>query len=238
MPEADDPKKGSADPYQGRSRDEFFNPFASEDVGEPFSDHWEAKRRVAQAIREFTDVLVTSTPPTEQLHKMADALEGQSANLAQSPRLYGLREFVTDGSHGGHGEINHELNAVGGWSNPLSPGLNMWIDGDKAFGTVRCGYAYEGPPGHIHGGFVAAILDQFLGMAQLAGGLPGMTGSLEIRYLKPTPLNTELSLEAAIEPAGGRKTRVKGEIRNGDTVTATAEGLFIRPKSPIARPFS
>ena len=170
--------------------------------------------------------------------KAALKLEDQADIFARSPRLYGLRDFVADGSHGGHGEINHELNAVGGWSNPLSPGLNMWIDGDKAFGTVRCGYAYEGPPGHVHGGFVAAILDQFLGMAQLAGGLPGMTGSLEIRYLKPTPLNTDLSLEATVEPAGGRKTRVKGEIRNGDTITATAEGLFIRPKSPIARPFS
>ena len=75
-------------------------------------------------------------------------------------------------------------------------------------------------------------------MAQLAGGLPGMTGSLEIRYLSPTPLNTDLTLEATVEPAGGRKTRVVGEIRNGDVVTATAQGLFIRPKNPIARPFS
>ncbi len=215
-----------------------FNPFASEEVSEPFSDHWEAKRRVAQAIRDLTDTLVTSTPPDEQLHEIASALEQQAATLGDSERLYGLRAFVSDGNHGGHGEINHELNAVGGWSNPLSPGMNMWIEGDKAYGTVRCGYAYEGPPGHIHGGFVAAILDQFLGMAQLAGGLPGMTGSLEVRYLKPTPLNTDLQLEATIEPAGGRKTRVKGEIRNGDTVTATGEGLFIRPRNPIARPFS
>lgn len=238
MPEVDNPDTRPDDPHEAKSGNEFFNPFASEDVGEPFSDHWGAKRRVAQAIRNLTDVLVTSTPPTEQLHEIATALEEQAAMFAKSPRLYGLREFVADGSHGGHGEINHELNAVGGWSNPLSPGLNMWIDGNKAFGTVRCGYAYEGPPGHIHGGFVAAILDQFLGMAQLAGGMPGMTGSLEMRYLRPTPLNTELSLEAAVEPAGGRKTRVKGEIRNGDMVTATAEGLFIRPKNPIARPFS
>ena len=174
MPEVDNPDTRPDDPHEAKSGNEFFNPFASEDVGEPFSDHWGAKRRVAQAIRNLTDVLVTSTPPTEQLHEIATALEEQAAMFAKSPRL------------------------------------NMWIDGNKAFGTVRCGYAYEGPPGHIHGGFVAAILDQFLGMAQLAGGMPGMTGSLEIRYLRPTPLNTELSLEAAVEPAGGRKTRVKG----------------------------
>jgi hypothetical protein len=238
MSDTQKPTATPDDTFDGKSRDEFFNPFASEDVGEPFSDHWEAKRRVAQAIRDLTDVLITSTPPTEQLNEIADALEQQAATFAENPRLYGLRAFVADGNHGGHGEINHELNAVGGWSNPLSPGMNMWIEGERAYGSVRCGYAYEGPPGHVHGGFVAAILDQFLGMAQLAGGLPGMTGSLEVRYLKPTPLNTDLALEASIEPAGGRKTRVKGTIKVGDTVTATGEGLFIRPKNPIARPYS
>jgi acyl-coenzyme A thioesterase PaaI-like protein len=114
----------------------------------------------------------------------------------------------------------------------------MWIEGDRAYGRVRCGYAYEGPPGHIHGGFVAAILDQFLGMAQLAGGLPGMTGTLKVRYLQPTPLNTDLDLVAQVELLEGRKTRVTGEIRNGDTVTAIGEGLFIRPKSMLAKPYS
>ncbi len=73
------------------------------------------------------------------------------------------------------------------------------MEGDKAYGTVNCGYAYEGPPGHIHGGHVAAIFDQFLGMAQLVGKNPGMTGTLTMRYLRPTPLNTDLDLEADVE---------------------------------------
>jgi len=237
MGDDNDKPTDELDPYLSKQLEEFFNPFASEEVSEPYSEHWEAKRQVAQAIRNLTDVLVTSTPPTALLQEIASSVQQQADDLSQSPRLYGLRAFVADGNHGGHGEINHELNAVGGWSNPLSPGLNMWIDDGKAYGTVRCGYAYEGPPGHIHGGFLAAILDQFLGMAQLAGGIPGMTGSLEIRYLSPTPLNTDLTLEATTESAGDRKTRVRGEIRNGNQVTATAVGLFIRPKNPIARPF-
>ncbi|MEH6567909.1 MAG: hotdog fold domain-containing protein [Halioglobus sp.] len=207
-----------------------FNPFASEEITPPYSEQWEAKRRVAQAIRELTDVLITSTPPTQALHDMAEKLEQQTQEFSRSKRLYGLLEFIRDGEHGDHGEINHELNGVGGWSNPLSPGLNIWIEGNKAYGRVNCGYAYEGPPGHIHGGHVAAIFDQFLGMAQLAGKKPGMTGTLTMRYLKPTPLNTDLDLEAEVEILEGRKTRVKGKIINKGCVTATCEGLFIRPK--------
>jgi hypothetical protein len=208
----------------------FFNPFASDEISPPHSPYWEAKRRVAGALRELVDVLVTSTAEIAELHRVAGQLEEQARRFADAPRLYGELAFVQSGEHGGHGEINHELNAIGGWSNPLSPGLNMWIDGNRAHGTVNCGWAYEGPPGYVHGGFVAAILDQFLGMAQVASKDPGMTGTLSIRYLRPTPLNTDLSLYAEVAPAGERKTLVKGEIRAGDAITATAEGLFIRPR--------
>ena len=208
---------------------QMFNPFESEEITPPYSDHWDAKRRVAQAIRKLTDVLVTSTPPTDELHAIAEQLELQAEQFSKCKRLYGMLEFIQDGEHGTQGEVSHELNALAGWSNPLTPGMNMWLEGTRAYGTVNCGWAYEGPPGFIHGGYVAAIMDQFLGMAQIAGKKPGMTGTLTTRYRKPTPLNTELQLEAEVFILEGRKTLVKGEMRVGDVVTATCEGLFIRP---------
>lgn len=210
-----------------------FNPFASKEIEPPFSEHWEAKRRLAEAIRSLTEVLVTSAAPTQELLDLAKSIELGTQALAEQKRLYGLLNFVSDGEHGGHGELDYELNGVGGWSNPLSPGINMWMQGNKAYGNVNCGYAYEGPPGHIHGGHIAAIFDQFLGMAQLAGKKPGMTGTLTLRYLSPTPLNTDLDLEAQVEILEGRKTRVTGKIMNQGHVTATCEGLFIRPKGAV-----
>lgn len=232
---SDKKSSDSFSPFSHGLTSDVFDPFASEAVTGPYSKHWEAKRRVAAAVRALTDALVTSTPDDEDLNRLADGLEQHVQAIASAPRLYGLRQFVETGHHGGHGEINHELNAVGGWSNPLSPGLNMWIEGNKAFGSVRCGYAYEGPPDHVHGGFIAAILDQFLGMAQLAGGNPGMTGTLEVRYHKPTPLNVDLSLEATIEPVEGRKTIVSGTVSANGVLTATGTGVFIRPTRPIAK---
>jgi hypothetical protein len=167
------------------------------------------------------------------MDEIAERLELQARQFANEPRLFGQMAFQADGNHGRRGEVNHELNAVGGWSNPLAPGLNMWFDGDRARGTVNCGWAYEGPPGHIHGGYVAAIFDQFMGMAQIIGKQPGMTGTLKVRYLRPSPLNTELQLEAWLDRVEGRKTIISAEIRNGDSITATCEALFIRPRDGL-----
>ena len=55
--------------------DDIFNPFESEDISPPFSDPWQAKRRLAQALRELTDVLVTSTPSIEDMNEIAERLE-------------------------------------------------------------------------------------------------------------------------------------------------------------------
>lgn len=210
-----------------------FNPFDSEEISPPHSREWAARRRLAAALRELAEVAVTSAASVEQVEQSAAELERLTAGLASAPRCHGTLAFMAEGSHGSYGEINHELNAVGGQSNPLAPGLNQWLEGGVAHGTVRCGYAYEGPPGFVHGGHVAAIFDQFLGMAQLAGGRPGMTGSLTVRYLHPTPLNRELRLRAEVVERAGRKTVMRGEISSDGTVTATAEGLFIEPNRPI-----
>jgi hypothetical protein len=212
-----------------------FNPFESEEISPPYSDEWAARRRVAQALRSLTEVLVTSTPSIDELDEISERLELQARQFAKAPRLFGRVAFEETGQHGSMGEIGHELNAIGGLSNPLSPNLNMWLEDGIAHGTVTCGWAYEGPPEHIHGGFVAAIFDQFLGMAQIQGGNPGMTGTLSVRYLRPTPLNVELRLEARLIRQEGRKTVMQAEMRAGDAITATCEALFVRPLHGMPR---
>jgi acyl-coenzyme A thioesterase PaaI-like protein len=112
----------------------------------------------------------------------------------------------------------------------MAPPVTMRIEDDRAIGKVTVGWAYEGPPGTLHGGYVAAIFDQFLGMAQAIGKQPGMTGTLITRFHKRTPLNTELRLVAWVEKLEGRKTFVSGEMYAGDTLTASCEGIFVRPE--------
>lgn len=206
------------------------HPFASEEITPPFSAEWNAKRRVAQAIQELTDVLVTSTPDIAEIDNIAEALEATARRFADSPRIYGRLDWAASGEHGSFGQISHELNPLSGVSNPLSPPVNGWIDGDRAYATCTCGWAYEGPPGSVHGGYVAAIFDQFLGMAQVIGGQPGMTGYLHVNYHNRTPLNTELTMEGWLIKTEGRKTIMRGEMYADGEMTASCEGLFVQPK--------
>ena len=57
-----------------------------------------------------------------------------------------------------------------------------------------------------------------------------MTGELKVRYQRPTPLAETLTFEAQVERAEGRKTFVTAVLKHQDTVTASCEALFIRPK--------
>jgi len=206
------------------------NPYDSEEITPPFSAEWDAKRRVAAAIRRLSEVLVTSTPPVEELHRIADTLEHTAESYANYPRLFGRIAFVDAGGHGNFAQLGHELNALEGRSNPVALPLNIVIENGIARGTVKAGWAYEGPPGGIHGGFVAAIFDQFMGVTQQIGGQPGMTGTLSVRYLVRTPIDVELRLKGWVANIERRKTFVKAEMRAGDTLTATCEGVFIRPR--------
>tara|TARA_R110002110_G_scaffold413729_1_gene641526 strand:- start:3707 stop:4360 length:654 start_codon:yes stop_codon:yes gene_type:complete len=209
---------------------EFFNPFASPEISPACNEHWAAKRELADAIKALNEALMTSNGSVETLLTAAKTIREQSTEISKEPRLFGVMAFIGTGEHGTYAEIANEMNALGGHSNPMAPGINMWVDGMCAAGTVSFNHSYEGPPGFVHGGYVAGILDQFLGMAQIVGKQPGMTGTLTIHYHQPTPLDTELQLRAESKTVGERKTRVTGTISVGDQITATAEGLFIRPK--------
>ncbi len=68
----------------------------------------------------------------------------------------------------------------------------------------------------MHGGVVALVLDQVFGEAAAAGGSPGMTGTLTLRYQRNTPLGDACSAEAWVDRVEGVKTIVKGEMRDAD----------------------
>ena len=62
----------------------------------------------------------------------------------------------------------------------------MEVDGDTVTGHVTFGRAYQGPPGQVHGGVIAGVYDQVLGLANFVVGRPGFTGTLSVRYVAPT----------------------------------------------------
>ena len=112
--------------------------------------------------------------------------------------------------------------------NPLAPPAEFEIRDGRVHGRVRFGAAYVGPPASVHGGVIAALFDELLGCANLANEVGGMTGTLRVKYLSPTPIGEELRLEGWVEQIEGRKVFTRGTIHHGDALTAEAEGVFIQ----------
>ena len=214
----------------GASNPEYASPFDTPGIKPAYSQNWQAKRRVADATRELIASLVTCTSSLEDLNAAAEQVEAQVALLRQSKPLYGRSEFekLEEGIYQHTmGSLGYELNPMDGQSNPIASKFDMWFEGDRIHGKVFMDWQYEGPPNCVHGGFVAALFDQFLGVGQKLTGQPGFTGTLSVRYIKPTPIATELRFEGWVEKVDGRKNILKGELWAGEVKTASCEGLFI-----------
>jgi len=114
-----------------------------------------------------------------------------------------------------------------GWYSPLSPPIACEFRDGAVRGRGTLGAAYEGPPGCVHGGIIAGLFDEILGIANIAAGVGAMTGTLTIVYRSPTPLHAELRLEAHTERIDGRKVHTVGSLHAGDRLCAEANGIFI-----------
>jgi acyl-coenzyme A thioesterase PaaI-like protein len=167
--------------------------------------------RVTALVREATELLAP--------HQV-DGIPGQTA-LRTS--LAGREQFETADP----GRF-FPYSPVVGPLNPIAPPLTFTFDGERLHGSGAVPAAYVGPPGMVHGGVVAMIIDELLGAVNACLGLGAFTGTLSIRYERPTPIATELELESWVERTEGRKVFTVGTIRADGAVTARAEGVFIR----------
>jgi len=188
---------------------------------------WEQKRRLASAMRLVIERLVPSNAPEEELRRAADALERYAEALSAHPRLKHFHGYAESANAGDVGAFFDQSPMIG-LANPLAPPITIGRSGPMtAIASVTFGAAYEGPPGCVHGGFVAAAFDEVLGYVQSLGGNPGMTARLTVQYRRPTPLHTELIFESELVRTEGRKIFCTGKVRAAGEVTAEAEGLFI-----------
>jgi len=188
---------------------------------------WEQKRRLARAMRLVIERLVPSNAPEDELRRAADALERYAEQLATHPRLKHFHGYAESANAGDVGAFFDQSPMIG-LANPLAPPITIGRTGDlTAVATVTFGVAYEGPPGCVHGGFVAAAFDEVLGYVQSLGGNPGMTARLTVHYRNPTPLHTPLVFEGALVRTEGRKIWCEGRVRANGKLTAEAEGLFV-----------
>jgi hypothetical protein len=189
-----------------------------------------------QAVRDLVDATIRTEVDDDEVRAVQAEVEALTARLraSQLEGAYGVRFGPT-------GRGRPWGNTVVGLRNPVAPPLVVEKQPTGAcWSDFHLGAAYEGPPGLVHGGVSALILDQMLGEAAGAGGKPGMTGTLTLRYRRGTPLG-DLRAEAWIDRSEGIKTWAKGQILDAEGVTVEAEGVFIlprwaRPENPEDRP--
>jgi acyl-coenzyme A thioesterase PaaI-like protein len=88
----------------------------------------------------------------------------------------------------------------------------------------------QGPPGHVHGGAMAAVFDEVLGLAAWTAGYPIVTGNLNVSFRNLLPIQHVATVVSTVESVNGRKVLVKGRLCSGDKVFAEAECLCITIK--------
>lgn len=180
---------------------------------------------LADSVRALIDAVIRTEVDDDEIRAATKEIEALTARLArrQMPGPYGV--LVNE-----HGRSRAWGNAVMGLRNAIAPPVEIVHEPDgRVWAEFSLGAPYEGPAGLVHGGVSALILDQILGEAASAGGRPGMTGTLQLRYRKPTPLG-RLYAEAKVERADGLKTIVRGTLSTSEHVCVEAEGIFVLPR--------
>lgn len=122
-----------------------------------------------------------------------------------------------------------------GRENPMS--LNMAWYNDPEYGHVISHVSvpepFNGYPGIVHGGIVAAMLDETAGRAIMVEGPSDnfmVTMKLEVTYHRPTPTETPLSVIGRVVRKSSSRARVEGEIRLSDgTVTSRCSAVLAKP---------
>ena len=189
----------------------------------------DAVRRAARGAR------VSTVDPSERDRAIA-LLEEASAILEQRQTpgpfwLTGLTSFEEFDMTDSLARL-HTYSPALGDANPFAPVVEMEVTDDKVVqGTVTFSEIHNGPPWDTcHGGVVALVYDDIVGLAAMVGAGGGMTARLTINYRKPTPLFAPITFRAWLEEHEDRKFLARGEMHHGDVLLSEADGLFIRPK--------
>ena len=174
--------------------------------------------RLSRAIRAVQDNLPDSSAPEDVSLEAAVALERASALLA--PYRYEASQSADWSVQGGRHSVRS-----------LSPELidAQWSQ-DSVRATVVFSNFFHGANGAAHGGSIPLIFDEILGRLATAQAVRRRTAYLKVDFRSVTPVNRELQIEGHLERIEGRKSWYSGSLRDGDTLCAQADGLWVALK--------
>ncbi|HEY9525366.1 MAG TPA: hotdog domain-containing protein [Thermopolyspora sp.] len=181
---------------------------------------------LAEQTRRLMDAIVQTDVGEDEVTAVTAELAALTERLRAAQRAEPYPHEI-----GPDGAFRHVGNAVTGICNPYAlPLMPEIFPGGSARAELEFRLVHEGPPGGVHGGVSAMVLDHLLGISVGAAGRAAMTGTLSLRYIRPVPYGEPLTSTAEIGRTEGRKTWAHGRIAAADgTVLVEATGLFITP---------
>lgn len=186
----------------------------------PFAEY------TARLTRELTHTLVSETDQArlaEHVAFMADKIGAAAARP---------EDVTIDDPHQMGGHIRNDITPASSAHNPIAPPMDIRWNGEESRCELALPLQYQGPPGRVHGGIVALLLDHVLGHAANSGGVPrSYTRYLNVSYEAATPIGEPLIIVGRTARQDGRKRFMEGEILCNGEVRVRAEGLWIEPRA-------
>jgi acyl-coenzyme A thioesterase PaaI-like protein len=194
-------------------------------TGEP--DPWRNRVAIPDRGGDGYAELITSTRAYLEALAAANIVSDDAARLAEQVRqaTSALQQWAVDEYAA---PIGTRLDLPGRGHPLLLPFVvDEW--GELAVrGRVVFGRFHLGGNGAAHGGTLPLLFDEVMGRLNSGGGRTvGRTAYLHVNYRHITPIGRELHLDATLDRIEGRKRFITGRLRDGDTVVADAEGLFV-----------
>ncbi|WP_448624815.1 PaaI family thioesterase [Geodermatophilus sp. URMC 64] len=182
---------------------------------------------LGSALRELVDVAVRTEVPVADLEKAALMTREVTELLRAQLREVHEIPSVDDPETG-----ERWYSPVYGPGSPVAPPMAVedFPDEGRCVGRVTVGKPHEGPPGLVHGGVVATLLDHVVARSARVTGHGGLTATLTVSYRRPVHLGVPLLVTGELLSVDGRRAKAVGRLVAEDdpgTTLAEAEGLLV-----------
>ena len=122
----------------------------------------------------------------------------------------------------------HSACVMCGEGNPLGLKLKFKLEEDgTASACFRGGARFQGYDGILHGGVISAILDSAMTNCLFLHGVEALTGKLDVRFLKPIPCDSAVSVSAKIIVSRSPFHKLESSMACEGIPLAVAEARFM-----------
>jgi acyl-coenzyme A thioesterase PaaI-like protein/molybdopterin converting factor small subunit len=184
----------------------------------------------AAGVRQLAHAISAHEADDTTLHRISELVAVVVPALERTPRrerivpTFGEGAAIDTKAKGRHPMDDR---AVAGPANATSVDFEARREGDEVIADACFGAAFEGAPGRVHGGMVAAVFDDLVGFILGMVGQPGFTGRLTVHYHAPVPTERPVEFRARLRERAERTLVVDADVRLDDRILATCEATMV-----------